>query len=74
MKADSFSVGPEFADVLGECEPGDTKRVMVTMTVGTHDEKGITGTITAVEPYEEEVEEEPAPSPKASAIEAAAKY
>lgn len=73
MKTDSFSVGPELASELGECEVGETKQVMVTMKVTKHDESGIAGTITGVEPYEEEAEE-PVVSPKKKAMETASKY
>lgn len=52
MKPNFVTVDAEMAKELGDCAVGDTKKMMVTMTVDGMGESGLTGTITAVEPYE----------------------
>jgi len=58
MKTNSLSLAPDMVAELGECAVGDTKEVMVTITVDAKDDTGLSGTITAVEPYETEPEVE----------------
>jgi len=69
MTPNSVSVDPEMAAALGDCQPGESKQMLITVTVNTHDEEGITATITGVEPYvapaEEEAEEAVEPAPTA---------
>jgi hypothetical protein len=65
MKANTLHVDPELEAQLGECKVGDTKQMLVTVEVTGKDDKGLTATITGVEPYEdtEPEYEEPTESP-----------
>lgn len=65
MKTNSLSLDAELAGQLGECKPGETKTITLTVTVDAMDE-GLMATVDSVEPYaeEEEVYEEPAPKKK----------
>lgn len=53
MKANSLVLDPELTDQLGECAVGEEKQVVLTITVDKHDETGLSGTVTDVQPYEE---------------------
>lgn len=63
MKTNSLSIGPELKAALGECRPGETKQVLLTITVNNADDAGLDGTVVAVEPYEAPAEEEPEMAP-----------
>lgn len=54
MKANSLVLDPEMADQLGDCQPGEEKQVTLTIKVDKHDDTGLSGTVTEVQPYDEE--------------------
>lgn len=52
MTTNSLVLDPELTAQLGDCAAGDEKQVVLTITVDKHDDTGLSGTVTAVEPYD----------------------
>jgi hypothetical protein len=63
MSPNSITLSPEMQSKLGQCKPGETKKMTVTVKVGDVKD-GFKGEIVEVSPYTEEAEPEPAATPK----------
>lgn len=52
MKSNSLVLDPDLTSQLGDCAVGDEKQILLTVKVTGHDDTGLTGDVTAVEPYD----------------------